>query len=123
MSDAKSISEHDSQNSKNQTVLLDPAQLNAIITAMLPVMETAIRTAMSDTMTVEEFASTRGVSERLVWQWLDKGILLKAPTKDFSNKEEAKKRSRTLINVKAWREKLTQQAIDCRYIDNSHALN
>ena len=123
MSDAKSISAHDSQNSQNQTVLLDPAQLNAIITAMLPAMETMIRAAMSDTMTVEEFASTRGVSERLVWQWLDKGILLKAPTKDFSNKEEAKKRSRTLINVKAWREKLTQQAIDCRYIDNNHALN
>lgn len=123
MSDAKSISTHDSQNSQNQTVLLDPAQLNAIITAMLPAMETMIRAAMSDTMTVEEFASTRGVSERLVWQWLDKGILLKAPTKDLSNKEEANKRSRTLVNVKAWREKLTQQAIDCRYIDNSHALN
>ncbi|MDI5817156.1 Cro/Cl family transcriptional regulator, partial [Salmonella enterica subsp. enterica serovar Cerro] len=23
----------------------------------------------------------------------------------------------TLINVKAWRDKLTQQAIDCRYIN------
>lgn len=120
MSDAKSISTHDSQN---QTVLLDPTQFDAIVTAMLPALQTMIRSAMSDTMTVKDFAATRGVSERLVWQWLDEGILLKAPTKDFSNKEEAAKRSRTLVNVKAWRDKLTQQAIDCRYIDQRTALN
>lgn len=123
MSDAKSISAYDSQNLQNQTVLLDPAQFSAIVTAMLPAMENMIRSAMSDTMTVKDFAAARGVSERLVWQWLDEGILLKAPTKDFSNKEEAGKRSRTLINVKAWRDKLTQQAIDCRYIDPRSAVN
>ena len=123
MSDAKSISTHDSQNSQNQTVLLDPAQFDAIVTAMLPALQTMIRSALSDTMTVKDFAATRGVSERLVWQWLDEGILLKAPTKDFSNKEEAGNRSRTLVNVKAWRDKLTQQAIDCRYIDHRIALN
>lgn len=123
MSDAKSIATHDSQNSQNQTALLDPAQFDAIVTAMLPALQTMIRSAMSDTMTVKDFASDRGVSERLVWQWLDEGILLKAPTKDFSKKEDAGKRSRTLINVKAWRDKLTQQAIDCRYIDQRPALN
>ncbi|MDI7952500.1 Cro/Cl family transcriptional regulator, partial [Salmonella enterica subsp. enterica serovar Anatum] len=53
----------------------------------------------------------------LVWQWIDEGVLLKAPTKDVTSKEKAAKRSRTLINVKAWRDKLTQQAIDCRYIN------
>ncbi|EBD4887159.1 Cro/Cl family transcriptional regulator [Salmonella enterica] len=121
MSDAKSTSP---DNSQNQTLRLEPAQLAAIVDAMLPKMESLIRSAMSDTMTVEDFAATRGISERLVWQWLDKGILLKAPTKDFSNKEEANKRCRTLINVKAWRDKLTQQAIDCRYIPaDTQALN
>lgn len=121
MSDAKSTS---LENSQNQVMRLDPAQLTAIVDAMLPTMENLIRSAMSDTMTVEDFAATRGISERLVWQWLDKGILLKAPTKDFSNKAEAGKRCRTLINVKAWRDKLTQQAIDCCYIPaNNPALN
>lgn len=123
MSDAKSISETDEQNSQNQTVLLDPTQFNAIITAMLPAMETMIRSAMSETMSVKDFAASRGVSERIVWKWLDEGILLKAPTKDFSNKEDINKRSRVLINVKAWRDKLTQQAIDCSYIDRRTALN
>ncbi|HIB5643508.1 TPA: Cro/Cl family transcriptional regulator [Klebsiella pneumoniae] len=117
MSDAKSIPLNEAQNSQNQTVLLDQAQLSAIVDAMLPTMQSMIRSAMSDTMTVEDFAATRGISERLVWQWLDKGILLKAPTKDVTNKEEASKRGRALINVKAWRDKLTQQAIDCRYLN------
>lgn len=47
MSDAKSISTHDSQNSQNQTVLLDPTQFDAIVTAMLPALQTMIRSAMS----------------------------------------------------------------------------
>lgn len=80
---------------------------------------------MADAMSVRDFAAMRGVSERLVWQWLDEGVLLKAPTKDFSNKEEAAKRRKVLINVKAWRDKLTQQAVDCHYIDarTSQSLN
>ncbi|EAV5089573.1 Cro/Cl family transcriptional regulator [Salmonella enterica] len=123
MSDAKSIPLHDAQNLQNQTVLLDAGQFNALVTMMQLSMQNMIRSAMSDTMTVKDFAATRGVSERLVWQWLDEGILLKAPTKDFSNKEETGKRSRTLVNVKAWRDKLTQQAIDCRYIDQRTTLN
>ena len=45
MSDAKSISTHDSQNSQNQTVLLDPTQFDAIVTAMLPALQTMIRSA------------------------------------------------------------------------------
>ncbi|PPX83808.1 Cro/Cl family transcriptional regulator [Cronobacter sakazakii] len=117
MSDAKSISHAAISNSNIQAEALSAAQLNAIVGALLPAVEGLIRSAMSDTMTVKDFAAARGVSERLVWQWLDEGILLKAPTKDFSNKEEAKKRCRTLINVKAWRDRLTQQAIDCRYVD------
>ncbi len=79
---------------QNQTVLLNPTQFDAMVTAMLPALQTMIRSAMSDTMTVKDFAATRGVSERLVWQWLDEGVLLKAPTKDFSNKEEAAKRKK-----------------------------
>lgn len=57
MSDAKSISTNDSQNSQNQTVLLDPTQFDAIVTAMLPALQTMIRSAMSDTMTVKDFAA------------------------------------------------------------------
>ncbi|EAA3011786.1 Cro/Cl family transcriptional regulator [Salmonella enterica] len=117
MSDAKSIPLHDAQNSQNQTVLLDAGQFNALVTMMQLSMQNMIRTAMLDTMSVKDFAAARGVSERLVWQWIDEGVLLKAPTKDVTNKEKAAKRSRTLINVKAWRDKLTQQAIDCRYIN------
>ncbi|EOD8887740.1 TPA: Cro/Cl family transcriptional regulator [Klebsiella pneumoniae] len=118
MSDAKSTMSQTINDLQIQTLLLNPEQLNALVCAMLPAVETMIRSAMSDTMTVEDFAAARGVSDRLVWQWIDKGILLKAPTKDFSSKEESSKRGRVLINVKAWRDKLTQQAIDCRYIEN-----
>lgn len=87
------------------------------MSALLPALQTLIRSAMSDAMTVKDFAAMRGVSERLVWQWLDEGVLLKAPTRDVSDAQEGGKRGRTLINVQAWRDKLTQQAIDCRYID------
>ncbi|MBU4680417.1 Cro/Cl family transcriptional regulator [Cedecea davisae] len=121
MSDAKSTASHTPNDSQIQTMLLNHEQLHAIVSAMLPAMETMIRSAMSDTMTVEDFAAARGVSDRLVWQWIDQGILLRAPTKDFSKKEESNKRGRVLINVKAWRDKLTQQAIDCRYIENHKA--
>lgn len=117
MSDAKSIPLYEAQNLQNQTVLLDTGQFNALVTMMQLSMQNMIRTAMLDTMSVKDFAAARGVSERLVWQWIDEGVLLKAPTKDVTSKEKAAKRSRTLINVKAWRDKLTQQAIDCRYIN------
>lgn len=88
MSDAKSISTHDSQNSQNQTVLLDPTQFDAIVTAMLPALQTMIRSAMSDTMTVKDFAATRGVSERLVWQWLDEEFFSKLRPKTFPTKRK-----------------------------------
>lgn len=117
MQDAKATSTHELENSKNQTDTFDHAQIDAIVSALLPSLQKMIGSAMADAMSVRDFAAMRGVSERLVWQWLDEGILLKAPTKDFSNKEEAAKRGKVLINVKAWRDKLTQQAIDCRYID------
>ena len=123
MPDAKSIASEDSQNSQNQTVLLDAGQFNSLVSMMQLSMQNMIRTAMSDTMSVKDFAAARGVSERLVWQWLDEGVLLKAPTIDSSKKEEVSKRRRTLINVKAWRDKLTQQAIDCRYIEKRRAFN
>ena len=117
MSDAKSIPPDEVQNSQNQTVLLDASQFNSLVTIMQLSMQNMIRTAMLDTMSVKDFAAARGVSERLVWQWIDEGVLLKAPTKDVTSKEKAATRGRTLINVKAWRDKLTQQAIDCRYIN------
>lgn len=88
MSDAKSISTNDSQNSQNQTVLLDPTQFDAIVTAMLPALQTMIRSAMSDTMTVKDFAATRGVSERLVWQWLDEESFSKLRPKTFPTKRK-----------------------------------
>lgn len=125
MNDAKATSTHDAESSQNQTGALSDSQIEAIVSALLPSIQTIIGSAMSDAMSVKQFAAMRGVSTRLVWQWIDEGVLLRAPTKDFSNKEDMEKRSKVLINVKAWRDKLTQQAVDCRYIDarTSHSLN
>lgn len=125
MKDAKATSTHEIENSQNQVATFSDVQLNALVAALLPSLQKMIGSAMSDAMCVKDFALMRGVSERLVWQWLDEGVLLKAPTKDFTNKEEAAKRSKVLINVKAWRDKLTQQAVECRYIDSptSQSLN
>ncbi|MBS0880158.1 Cro/Cl family transcriptional regulator [Pantoea sp. JGM49] len=117
MKDAKATSTHEIENSQKQVGAFTDSQINAIVSALLPSLQKMIGSAMADAMSVPDFAAMRGVSERLVWQWLDEGVLLKAPTKDFANKEKAEKRSKTLINVKAWRDKLTQQAVDCRYID------
>ncbi|WP_312692707.1 Cro/Cl family transcriptional regulator [Kosakonia sp.] len=118
MSDAKSTSPHPLSDSQMQSEKFTHGQMDELMSALLPALQTLIRSAMSDAMTVKDFAAMRGISERLVWQWLDEGILLKAPTRDCTTPQNAGKRSRTLINVKAWRDKLTQQAIDCRYIDH-----
>ncbi|ELY4584749.1 Cro/Cl family transcriptional regulator [Cronobacter malonaticus] len=123
MSDAKSNQMHSDPNSQNRTVVLDACQFNALVRIMQDSMQDMIRTAMLDTMSVKDFAAARGVSMRLVWQWIDEGVLLVAPTKTSPGKDTSTKRSRTLINVKAWRDKLTQQAIDCRYIDRRTAFN
>lgn len=125
MKDAKATSTHSIENSQNQANAFTDTQIDAIVSALLPRLQRMIGSAMAETMSVPDFAAMRGVSERLVWQWLDEGVLLKAPTKDFANKEKAEKRSKALINVKAWRDKLTQQAVDCRYIDarTSQSLN
>lgn len=125
MKDAKATSAHEPENSQKQAGTFTDSQINVIVSALLPSLQKMIGYAMADAMSVPDFAAMRGVSERLVWQWLDEGVLLKAPTKDFSNKESAEKRSKTLINVKAWRDKLTQQAVDCRYIEarTSQSLN
>lgn len=117
MSDAKSTPSHQLSDSQMQSRHFTHGQMEELMTALLPALQTLIRSAMSDAMTVKDFAAMRGVSERLVWQWLDEGVLLKAPTRDANDAKERGKRGRTLINVKAWRDKLTQQAIDCRYID------
>jgi len=114
---AKATSTHAIETSQNQVNAFTDSQINALVSALLPSLQRMIGSAMADAMSVPDFAAMRGVSERLVWQWLDEGVLLKAPTKDFSDKKSAEKRSKTLINVKAWRDKLTQQAVDCRYID------
>ncbi|MBP2194704.1 Cro/Cl family transcriptional regulator [Pantoea cypripedii] len=125
MNDLKATSTLESVSSQKQTDLLNDPQVSAIVSALLPSLQMMIGSAMSDAMSVKQFAAMRGVSTRLVWQWIDEGILLKAPTKDFSNKEDMEKRSKVLINVKAWRDKLTQQAVDCHYIDAriSQSLN
>lgn len=114
---AKATSTHAIETSQNQVNEFTDSQINALVSALLPSLQRMIGSAMADAMSVPDFAAMRGVSERLVWQWLDEGVLLKAPTKDFSDKKSTEKRSKTLINVKAWRDKLTQQAVDCRYID------
>lgn len=117
MSDAKSTPSHQLSDSQMQSRNFTHGQMDELMSALLPALQTLIRSAMSDAMTVKDFAAMRGISERLVWQWLDEGVLLKAPTRDGNGAQERGKRGRTLINVKAWRDKLTQQAIDCRYID------
>lgn len=121
MSDAKSMLSHHLSDSQMQSRTFTDGQLADLMIALLPAMQTLIHSAMADAMTVKDFAAMRGVSERLVWQWLDEGVLLKAPTRDTHDAAERGKRGRTLINVKAWRDKLTQQAIDCRYIDRRAA--
>ncbi|MDM9616746.1 Cro/Cl family transcriptional regulator [Kosakonia cowanii] len=120
MSDAKSMPSHPLSGSQMQFSTFSHGQMDELMSALLPALQTLIRSAMSDAMTVKDFAAMRGISERLVWQWLDEGVLLKAPTREHT---DAGKRSRTLINVKAWRDKLTQQAIDCRYIDRCSATS
>jgi hypothetical protein len=45
-------------------------------------------------------------------QWHDKGIRLKAD----SAAQAVAKRSRTPIAIQTWRDKLTPQAIGCRYL-------
>lgn len=125
MNDSKATSTNETVSSQKQTDLLDDPQVSAIVSALLPRLQVMIGSAMADAMSVKQFAAMRGVSTRLVWQWIDEGILLRAPTKDYSCKEDMEKRSKVLINVKAWRDKLTQQAVDCHYIDarTSQSLN
>lgn len=88
-------------------------QRDKLIPALLPTLQTLIRPAMTDAMTMQDFAVMLGISEYLVWQRLDEGLRLNAPTREHT---DAGKRSRTLINVKAWRDKLMQQAIGCHDI-------
>lgn len=88
MSDAKSIPPHDAQNLQNQTVLLDAGQFNALVTMMQLSMQNMIRTAMLDTMSVKDFAAARGVSERLVWQWMMRASFSKLPPKMLPAKKK-----------------------------------
>lgn len=88
-------------------------QRDKLIPALLPALQTLIRPAMADAMTMQDFAVMLGISEYLVWQRLDEGLRLNAPTREHT---DAGKRSCMLINVKAWRDKLMQQAIGCNDI-------
>lgn len=92
----------------------------ALVDALMPRIERSVNSSTAESVTVRDFASSVGVSERLVWQWLEEGILLAAPTKDAPHARSSKKstgtKSRTLINMTAWRAKQHQQAKDCKYI-------
>ncbi|MCS3425889.1 hypothetical protein M2403_004522 [Rahnella sp. BIGb0603] len=92
----------------------------ALVEALLPSLSRSVGINTAESVTVSDFATSVGISERLVWQWLEDGILLPAPTKDASKIRASKKsgvsRSRTLINMTAWRAKQHQQAKDCKYI-------
>ncbi|MQB54161.1 Cro/Cl family transcriptional regulator [Rahnella sp. RcJ3] len=92
----------------------------ALVEALLPNLARSVGINTAESVTVRDFASSAGISERLVWQWLEDGVLLAAPTKDTSKSRSTKKstvtKSRTLINMTAWRAKQHQQAKDCKYI-------
>lgn len=92
----------------------------ALVEALLPNLARSVGINTAESVTVRDFATSVGISERLVWQWLEDGILLAAPTKDTSKTRSTKKsavtKSRTLINMTAWRAKQHQQAKDCKYI-------
>ncbi|MEC5345058.1 Cro/Cl family transcriptional regulator [Brenneria populi] len=109
MQDAKSTE----LTQKDVVPMLPPEQLNQLVALLGPAIESMISASLSDVMTVPDFAKARGVSARLVWQWLDEGVLLRAPTDNTG-----KGKTRVLVNVSAWREKLRQQAVNCRYIDS-----
>ncbi|WP_237613259.1 Cro/Cl family transcriptional regulator [Pectobacterium carotovorum] len=91
--------------------MLQPEQLQHLATLLAPALQSMLNASTADVMNVTDFAKVSGVSDRLVWQWLDEGILLRAPTD-----ETGSKKTRVLVNVYAWREKLRQQAVNCRYI-------
>ncbi|WP_240819752.1 Cro/Cl family transcriptional regulator [Pectobacterium carotovorum] len=91
--------------------MLQPEQLQHLATLLAPALQSMLNASTADVMTITDFAKVSGVSDRLVWQWLDEGILLRAPTD-----ETGSKKTRVLVNVYAWREKLRQQAVNCRYI-------
>lgn len=95
---------------------LNPEQLQQIAELLAPALESIISASLSDVMSVNDFAKARGVSPSLVWRWLSEGVLLRAPTASSDN--SGKEKTRVLINVSAWREKLRQQAINCRYINS-----
>ncbi len=93
--------------------VLQPEQLQHLAALIAPALQSVINASIADVMTITDFAKVSGVSDRLVWQWLDEGVLLRAPTD-----ETGSKKTRVLVNVYAWREKLRQQAVNCRYIDS-----
>lgn len=111
-----------------------PFQLEDLVSALTPVIERLVCSAISDTVTVKDFAKTQGVSQRLVWQWLEDGVLLKAPTKadpsmvgrekklSTTTPKKEKSRERVLINAVAWREKLSEQAVNCKYIKGQSSI-
>ncbi|MEH0832354.1 Cro/Cl family transcriptional regulator [Pectobacterium cacticida] len=96
---------------KDVALMLQPEQLQHLAALLAPALQSMINASTADVMTINDFAKASGVSGRLVWQWLDEGILLRAPTD-----ETGSKKTRVLVNVYAWREKLRQQAVNCRYI-------
>ncbi|MBT9186381.1 Cro/Cl family transcriptional regulator [Pectobacterium punjabense] len=93
--------------------MLQPEQLQHLAALLAPALQSMLNASTADVMTINDFAKVSGVSDRIVWQWLDEGILLRAPTD-----KEGKKKTRVLVNVYAWREKLRQQAVNCRYISS-----
>ncbi|MCL6353624.1 Cro/Cl family transcriptional regulator [Pectobacterium polaris] len=90
---------------------LNPEQFQQLATVLTITLEPMLRAAMADVMTVKEFAKTSGISESLVRNWLSDGTLIRAPAGKVSEDK-----ARVLINVVAWRERLRQQAVNCRYI-------
>jgi hypothetical protein len=90
---------------------LNPEQFQQLATVLTIALEPMLRASIADVMTVAEFSKVSGVSNSLVRKWLDDGTLIRAA----AGKGHADK-SRVLINVLAWRERLRQQAVNCRYI-------
>ena len=96
---------------KDVAPMLQPEQLQHLAALLAPALQSMLNASTADVMTINDFAKVSGVSDRLVWQWLDEGVLLRAPTDETGSKKTS-----VLVNVYEWRAKLRQQAVNSRYI-------
>lgn len=63
----------------------------ALVEALLPNLARSVGINTAESVTVRDFASSVGISERLVWQWLEDGVLLAAQLKTHQKAAQPKR--------------------------------